>query len=557
MDLLFCVLSVLSYLVAFFIIVDATNVELSPSTMGFASPNFERSTEVSEFTNQDIIDKSVGINNSLKGVHDISQLDTDIDTSFERKYEDLNIFPPLDSVVPISIDEANTEFTSVLLSDEITSSDKLRDKLKMINVKVPAFHDLLGELKSNDPRVEINASPKFSLFVTMEHPRMSRIITFISNYLGSHQNIEEISKDLFPAVTYSECMDRLNKWNKWLNGNILSFCSSIVRSDILSIQPEDLPKNILNGRDEVYKLSGIVMSIPIALFTPINKLTWRYLVTPSGQYQAYNAGVIDGFAHFRFLSSKLHDMIRLIHTPNYQFWDDIKVELFNGLLMAENYIDSNSLVSRKTLKMEVDIKKFYTNWFKGSPNCPCSALFLDSFNTLTPLYDGIYAMFDVLSDSFEKLNELFNFSKTPRLTTRNPRDILLRIILPVFVKTENQLKIYKEQYVNKSVLRMFAILEEVDFSTEAAELSLSKFNNCASKFKNMNSFKHSLRNIKRKYSKYIMALNKELNLKLSTPHISSPLYIKGRTFGLKNLFRKDTGRVNGKFYKERNPLKGR
>ncbi|OII73204.1 uncharacterized protein cubi_02436 [Cryptosporidium ubiquitum] len=466
-----------------------------------------------------------------------------------------NLFPTVDSANILTVSDI-LKYPSVELNDEKVLVSQLSNKIHYYKVEPPMIHDATSGLSTSDPRVEIGVKPKFELFVEENQPRMERILRFLdlnhSDLVG--QEKIDLAILLFSVVTYGEC----NKKLKGINSNleVVEMCNQLSREDILTIQPEDLPKNVIKEKIELFKLSGLVLSVPLPLFTNASDLKWRHVTNPDGIYQVYNGGAIDGFAHLDFLYKKLYDITNFLYYPGFQFMDDTRLELYYGLKGIRVRLGQ----IEQTRKVKKDLSKvmdFYNNWFKGPKfKKACSREYSNAMIAMAPIYDAISEMNKILRSV---QNEI---STNPRILEEDfvgiPKQVLMNInpnekkfflnnIVPIFTIINNGIKKGKIKTMRAEVLRILAILEEIEFNSKEVARILQDLQKCIRG--SGNAFKYELRYIKRDFYRLVRVVRKS-DPKFPFPFPSSPLYIKGRKFGIKNLFRKNSARAKLGYYRE-------
>ncbi|KAF7456682.1 transmembrane protein [Cryptosporidium felis] len=359
-----------------------------------------------------------------------------------------NLFPPVELATPIKVSEIS-KYPTVELKEEKVLESQVAKTIQYYKVKSPLVHDSITGLGTSDPRVEIGGSPGFELFVDYTQPRMERILKFLevnySDLLSLEERIE-VATTLFSVVTYGECLKKLREFHSKFDES--EVCTHLSREDILSVQPEDLPKNVLKEKDELYQLRGIVISIPIPFYTNASNLKWRHVVSPTGIYHSYNSGAIDGFAHFDFLSKKLHDMITYLYSPGFQFWDDTRVELYHAIKGLRAQLGHGEQ-SKKVKKLLSKLMEFYFDWFKGSKSKKrCSREYFGVLTSLSPVYEAVHEINSILKSirasvgggsvleaEFPGISSKVIMSKN-----LNVRKIVVNNISPLFVKVYSGLK---------------------------------------------------------------------------------------------------------------------
>ncbi|KAH7649426.1 hypothetical protein FG379_001052 [Cryptosporidium bovis] len=474
----------------------------------------------------------------------------------------MNMFPPLEDAVELTVDDLN-RYSSVELRDEKIMQDEISESVEYYKVAIPAFNDYIGSLGTSDPRVEIGVKSNFELFVNEYQPRFERIFMFLKSNLGNLSNEDRIKVTiaLFSSVTFNECKKALKNIN--ITNLDLEICTLISREDILTIQPEDLPKNVLKEKDEIYQLRGILLSLPFPLFTNASDLKWRHSKNHLGIYQAYSGGAIDGFAHFDFLSKKLHDMITFLYSPVFQFWDDTRIELYHGIKSLKGVLVGDN--SRNVRKLMSKLASFYVNWFSGGNKVkkPCSREFYEVLTVLHPVYEGIKEIRLILlqiRDGFDSgsLNERdFDGIITRELLQRQnvivERRVITNSISQMFISIYNGFKNGHIHKLRREVLRILAILEEIDFNSSVVVELQNSLRKCAKSGNTNDYFKSELHSTKRVFYK-LVKMARQVKPEFPYPSPSSTLYIKGVKFGLKNLFRKHSARIKHGYYHEINPF---
>lgn len=466
-----------------------------------------------------------------------------------------NLFPSLESANIITIDEIS-KYPSVELNDEKVLDIQLNKKINYYKVESPMVHDATSGLSTNDPRVEIGVKSKFELFVEENQPRMERILKFLySNHIDLvDQERIDLAILLFSVVTYGECIKKLKGIH--FNLEVVEICNQLSREDILTIQPEDLPKNVIKEKIELFKLSGTVLSIPLPLFTNPSNLKWRHVSNPDGIYQVYNGGAIDGFAHLDFLYKKLYDITDFLFYPGFQFMDDTRLELYYGLKgirMRLGQIEQ----TRKVKKNISKLMDFYANWFKGPKfDKACSREYNNAITVMKPINDAISEMSKIfasikneISNNPKILQDDFNEIPKHIFMNINPNEkkFFLSNVVSVFTIVNNGISKGKINTIRVEVLRILAILEEIEFNSKEVSRIMQDLQKCTKVSGNI--FKYELRYIKRDFYKLVRIVRKN-DPKFPLPLPSSPLYIKGRRFGIKNLFRKNSARAKLGYYQE-------
>ncbi|KAK6587987.1 hypothetical protein RS030_71124 [Cryptosporidium xiaoi] len=526
---------------------------------GFTSDSYfgDVSVEPSQVQTQTVVPLETGLEPVVTKSSGIEML---ITRSAELSI--MNMFPPLEDAVELTVDDLN-RYSSVELRDEKIMQDEISESVEYYKVAIPAFNDYIGSLGTSDPRVEIGVKSNFELFVNEYQPRFERIFMFLKSNLGNLSNEDRIKVTiaLFSSVTFNECKRALKNIN--IANFDLEICTLISREDILTIQPEDLPKNVLKEKDEVYQLRGILISLPFPLFTNASDLKWRHSKNPLGIYQAYSGGVIDGFAHFDFLSKKLHDMITFLYSPVFQFWDDTRIELYHGIKSLKGVLVGDN--SKNVKKLMSKLASFYVNWFSGGNKVkkPCSQEFSEVLTVLHPVYEGIKEIRQILlqiRDGFDSgsLNERdFDGIITRELLQRQnvivERRVITNSISQMFISIYNGFKNGQIHKLRREILRILAILEEIDFNSSVVVELQNSLRKCAKSGNANDYFKNELHSTKRVFYK-LVKVARQVKPEFPYPPPSSTLYIKGVKFGLKNLFRKRSARIKHGYYHEVNPF---
>ncbi|TRY51130.1 Uncharacterized protein CTYZ_00001499 [Cryptosporidium tyzzeri] len=470
-----------------------------------------------------------------------------------------NLFPSLESANILTVSDIS-KYPSVELNDEKVLESQLNKKINYYKVELPMTHDTISGLSTSDPRVEIGVKSKFELLVDENQPRMERILRFLdSNSVDlAGQDKFDLATILFSVVAYGECIKRLNGINSALD--IVEICTQLSREDVLTIQPEDLPKNVLKEKIELFKLTGTVISIPLPLFTEASNLKWRHVSNSNGIYQVYNSGAIDGFAHFDFLYKKLYDIINTIHYPGFQFIDDVRVDLYYGMKGIRLQL-GNGEQSRRVKKNISNIMEFYDDWYKGPKSKRlCSQNYYNSLLAVGPIYDAVREMTKILKSIQDEMvanpsvvEEEFNGIPRQSLFNIhfNERKFFTNNVVPIFTNINDAVKAGNVKPIRSEILRILAILEEIEFNSKEVIKVLQDLNKCIKT--SGHNFNYELGYIKRDYYKLVKAVRK-IHPKHPFPLPSSPLYIKGKKFGIKNLFRKNAARAKLGYYREINPF---
>ncbi|KAK9172136.1 hypothetical protein CmeUKMEL1_13325 [Cryptosporidium meleagridis] len=469
-----------------------------------------------------------------------------------------NLFPTLDSANILTVSDIS-KYPSVELNDEKVLESQLSKKINYYKVELPMTYDAISGLSTSDPRVEIGVKSKFELLVDENQPRMERILRFLDSNLVdlAGQDKFDLATILFSVVAYGECIKKLNRINSSLD--VVEICTQLSREDVLTIQPEDLPKNVLKEKVELFKLTGTVISIPLPLFTEASNLRWRHVSNPNGIYQVYNSGAIDGFAHFDFLYKKLYDIINSIHYPGFQFIDDVRVDLYYGMKAIRLQL-GNGEQNRRIKKSISNIMEFYDDWYKGPKSKRlCSQTYYNSLLALGPIYDAAREMAKVLKSVQDEMaanpSVIEEFNGIPRQSLLsiniNERKLFTSNIVPIFTNINDAVKAGNVKPIRSEILRILAILEEIEFNSKEVTKVLQDLNKCIRT--SGNNFNYELGYIKRDYYKLVKAVRK-INPKFPFPLPSSPLYIKGKKFGIKNLFRKNAARAKLGYYREIDPF---
>ncbi|KAH8584373.1 uncharacterized protein ELE39_002467 [Cryptosporidium sp. chipmunk genotype I] len=470
-----------------------------------------------------------------------------------------NLFPTLESASILTVSDIS-KYPGVELNDEKVLESQLSKNINYYKVEPPMTHDTISGLSTSDPRVEIGVKAKFELLVDENQPRMRRILTFLDSNPVDLTGLDKIDLAtlLFSVVTYGECIKRLNGINS--NLDVVEICTQLSREDALTIQPEDLPKNLLKEKIELFKLTGAVLSIPLPLFTEASNLKWRHVSNPNGIYQVYNSGAIDGFVHFNFIYKKLYDITASLHHSGFQFIDDVRIELHYGLRGIRMHLGSGEQTRRVKRNIE-NLMEFYDSWFKGPKSKRlCSQNYYDSLVAMGPIYDAIHEISKILK-SIQKeiatnpsiIEEEFNgISKHSLINIHvNERKFLTNNVIPIFSSINRGVETGQIKVIRSEILRILAILEEIEFNSKEVTKVLQDLHKCIRM--SGNNFNYELGYIKRDYYRLVKVVRKT-NPKYPFPLPSSPLYIKGRKFGIRNLFRKNSARAKLGYYREVNPF---
>ncbi|KAJ1611431.1 putative signal peptide-containing protein [Cryptosporidium canis] len=469
-----------------------------------------------------------------------------------------SLFPPVESASALTVGDIH-KYPSVELRDEKVLESQISKVVNFYKVDSPMTHDTISGLSTSDPRVEIGVNSGFDLFVNENQPRMERILRFIDSKSleFAEQERMDLAVLLFSVAAYGECVKKLSGFSQSLD--IVDFCTQLSREDVLTILPEDLPKNVLKEKVELFKLSGLVMSIPFPIFTSDSSLKWRHAPHPNGIYQVYNSGAIDGFAHFDFLYKKIHDITTFLHSPGFQMMDDVRVDLYYGLKAIRSQLGH----AGQTKAINKDISKltdFFVNWFKNPKSKKqCSKDYFEATLALGPVYAAIHELNKILrsiqreasSDPGVLEREFSGISKHALINVNfNERKFITNNIVPILVMTYKGIAQGKAVSIRTEILRILAILEEIEFNSQEVSRAQQKLQKC---FKHSDSFRNELSGAKRVFYRLVKAVRKS-NPKFPFPLPSSPLYIKGVKFGIKNIFRKNLARSKLGYYQEIQPF---
>lgn len=490
----------------------------------------------------------------------VSRMELVITKSAEIAIEGL--FPPVESANPLTVEDIS-KYPSIELGDEKVLDIQIDKRINFYKVESPITHDAISALSTSDPRVEIGVSSGFDLFVNENQPRMERILRFLDSMsLGvAGQERIDLAVLLFSVVAYGECIKKLRGFNSSLD--VAEVCSQLSREDVLTIQPEDLPKNVLKEKVELFKLSGLVLSIPFPIFTNPSSLKWRHMPNPNGIYQVYNSGAIDGFAHFDFLYKKIHDITTFLYSPVFQTMDDVRVDLHYGLRAIRHHL-GHMEQAKKVKKDIARLTDFFVSWFKGGgggsskSKKKCSKDYFDTLLALEPVYAAVHEISRILRlisqevSSNPKSLEEFNGISKHVLThvNLNERKLFTSNIVPILVMTYNGVNQGKVKSIRFEILRIIAILEEIEFNSTEVVRTQQGLQKC---MKGSSAFKYELGAVKRNFYALVKVVRKS-NPQFPFPLPSSPLYIKGAKFGLKNIFRKNVARSKLGYYREVNPF---